>query len=133
MNLTRKILIFCLSFKISFLSLINYTYANESFESWLVSYKNFALEKGVSQETVNIAFKNVKFLEQVIKYDRKQPEFFEDTITYVNKRANDLRSNKAKKLLKKNNKLFIEVEKKLYEAALQTQALHDPKNEIIKN
>lgn len=28
---------------------------------------------------------------------------------------------------------FIEVEKKLYEAVLQTEALHDPKNEIIKN
>ena len=28
---------------------------------------------------------------------------------------------------------FIEVEKKLYEAVLQTEPLHDPKNVIIKN
>ena len=67
------------------------------------SYKIFALKNGVSQKTIDVAFKNVQFLEQVIKYDRKQPEFFEDTITYVSKRANDLRTNKAKKLLKKND------------------------------
>ena len=50
------------------------------FESWLVSYKKFALSKGISKETIKIAFKDVKFLEQVIKYDRKQPEFYEDTV-----------------------------------------------------
>ena len=45
----------------------------ENFDTWLISYKKFALSKGISQETLNIAFENVKFLEQVIKYDRKQP------------------------------------------------------------
>ena len=71
-----------------------------------------AQTKGITQETIDLAFKNVKFLEQVIKYDRKQPEFFEDTITYVSKRANILRVNKAKVLLKENNNLFNEVENK---------------------
>jgi membrane-bound lytic murein transglycosylase B len=51
-------------------------------------------------------------LENVIKYDRKQPEFYEDTITYVSKRANILRAKKAKKLLKENLSLFVEVEEK---------------------
>ena len=80
------------------------------FESWLTSYKKFVLKKGISQETIDLAFKNVKFLEQVIKYDRKQPEFFEDTITYVSKRATLARARNANKLLKKNKKLFTEVE-----------------------
>ena len=74
--------------------------AEENFETWLSSYKKSALEKGVSQKTIDIAFKNVKFLEQVIKYDRKQPEFFEDTKTYVDKRANISRAKTARKLLK---------------------------------
>ena len=86
--------------------------AKENFESWLSSYKKFALENGVSQETINVAFKNVKFLDQVIKYDRKQPEFFEDTKTYVEKRANVSRMKTARKLLKKNKILFAEVENK---------------------
>ena len=82
------------------------------FETWLTSYKKIALKKGISQETIDVAFKNVKFLEQVIKYDRKQPEFFEDTVTYVSKRATDSKAKKAEKLLKKNTHLFIEVENK---------------------
>ncbi len=50
-------------------------------------------------------------MDQVIKYDRRQPEFFEDTITYVSKRANNSRKNKGKKLLKENKNLFLKVEK----------------------
>ena len=107
-----KIFIFFLFFKIFFINTIFIVNAEETFDSWLLSYKKFALKKGISQVTINVAFENVKFLDQVIKYDRKQPEFFEDTITYVNKRANILRVNKAKKLLKKNANLFIDIEKK---------------------
>ena len=82
------------------------------FETWLTSYKKNALKKGISQKTIDIAFKNVKFLEQVIKYDRKQPEFFEDTVTYVSKRATDSKAKKAEELLKKNTHLFSEIENK---------------------
>jgi len=84
----------------------------ETFDSWLTSYKKFVLSKGVSKNTIDLFFKNVKYLEKVIVYDRKQPEFFEDTITYVSKRANSARTNKAKELFKKNSDLFIEVENK---------------------
>ena len=107
-----KIFIFFLFFKIFFINTIFIVNAEETFDSWLLSYKKFAFKEGISQETINVAFENVKFLDQVIKYDRKQPEFFEDTITYVNKRANILRAHKAKKLLKKNTNLFIDIEKK---------------------
>ena len=107
-----KIFIFFLFFKIFFINTIFIVNAEETFDSWLLSYKTFALKNGISQETINVAFENVKFLDQVIKYDRKQPEFFEDTITYVNKRANILRVHKAKKLLKKNTNLLIDIEKK---------------------
>ena len=82
------------------------------FETWLTSYKKIALKKGISQKTIDVAFKNVKFLEQVIKYDRKQPEFFEDTVTYVSKRATDSKAKKAEELLKKNTHLFSEIENK---------------------
>ena len=112
MSSINKIFIFFLFFKILFANNVFAVNNDESFEAWLSSYKKFAFEEGISQETINVAFENVKFLDQVIKYDRKQPEFFEDTITYVNKRANILRVNKAKKLLKKNTNLFIDIEKK---------------------
>jgi membrane-bound lytic murein transglycosylase B len=82
------------------------------FNTWLNKFKIRALNKGISEETINNSFKNVKYLEQVIKYDRYQPEFFEDTKTYINKRATYSRMLKAKALLIKNQKLFDKVEKK---------------------
>ena len=101
---------FFLLFQILFVNFSSNTVAKENFETWLSSYKKNALKNGVSQKTIDIAFKNVKFLDQVIKYDRKQPEFYEDTITYVNKRATNSRAINAKKLLKKNKILFNEIE-----------------------
>jgi len=106
-----KFFILFLFFKIFFINIALVVNAEETFDSWLLSYKKFALKKGISQETINVAFKNVKFLDQVIKYDRKQPEFFEDTVTYVTKRANILRVNTARKLLRKNTDLFNDIEK----------------------
>ena len=85
--------------------------SQEGFDLWLKEYKLYVIKKGISKNTADRAFKNAKFLEKVIKYDRKQPEFFEDTITYVSKRATKSRANIASQLLKENEKLFSEVEK----------------------
>ena len=109
-----KIIIFLILFKILITSSVMATTSEDNFEKWVVSYKKLALKKGISPKTLNTVFKNVKFLDQVIQYDRKQPEFFEDTITYVNKRATNLRVNNAKKLLKKNNILFNDIENKFF-------------------
>jgi len=112
MSFNNKIVIFFLAINLLIFNLTINTNAQESFDTWLTSYKEYAFKKGISQETIDTTFKNVKFLEQVIKYDRKQPEFFEDTITYVSKRANITRVKNAKRLLKKNKDLFIDVENK---------------------
>ena len=112
MLLNHKIVYCFIILKFLLIGFVPAANSDDNFNVWLSSYKKFALKKGVSQETINIAFKNVEFLAQVIKYDRKQPEFYEDTITYVNKRANILRVKTAKKLFKKNKILFTEVENK---------------------
>jgi len=112
MLLNHKIVYCFIILKFLLIGFIPAANSDDNFNVWLSSYKKFALKKGVSQETIDIAFKNVKFLTQVIKYDRKQPEFYEDTITYVNKRANILRVATAEKLFKKNKILFTEVENK---------------------
>ena len=114
MSYNYKIIIFLILFKILITSSVMATTSEDNFEKWLVSYKKFALKKGISQETLNIAFKNVNFLDQVIIYDRRQPEFFEDTITYIGKRANPSRVKKARELLQKNKNLFIDVENKFF-------------------
>ena len=90
----------------------SYSNVEIDFNIWLNKFKIGALKKGISEETINNSLKNVKYLKQVIKYDRYQPEFYEDTKTYINKRATRSRMLKAKALLIKNQKLFDEVEKK---------------------
>ena len=112
MSFNNKFITFFLVINLLVINFASNANSQENFETWLASYKKYALKKGISQSTIDTTFKNVKFLEQVIKYDRKQPEFFEDTITYVNKRANITRVTNAKKLLKKNKNLFMDVEKK---------------------
>ena len=103
--ISRILIVFCLTFNFT-----NVLASTNDFNEWLLSFKERALNEGVSENTFDLVFENVKFLDQVIKYDRKQPEFFEDTITYVTKRASDSRAKKAKQLLKKNKNLFLKVE-----------------------
>ena len=98
-----------------FLAVFNHNYVvadtnQVDFNKWLINFKSTALKKGISQETITLTLENVKYLKNVIKYDRKQPEFFEDTITYINKRASQKRIKLAKKILKKNNALLNEIE-----------------------
>ena len=112
MSFFSKIITLLFLFKVLIFNSVFAVTSNTDFETWLTSYKKNALKKGISQKTIDIAFKNVKFLEQVIKYDRKQPEFFEDTVTYVSKRATDSKAKKAEELLKKNTHLFSEIENK---------------------
>ena len=110
----NKILKFILVLQILIIKFSYVCAAEESFKDWLSSYKKMAFKKGISEETLYKTFEKVKFLDQVIKYDRKQPEFFEDTKTYVEKRANASRVKTARKLLKKNKKLFNDVESKFF-------------------
>ena len=60
--------------------------ADESFNNWLDNFKNVAQSEGVSVNTINEVLTNVRFLPKVIEYDRYQPEFYEDTHTYISKR-----------------------------------------------
>ena len=47
------------------------SFANTDFDNWVIKYKKYAISKGVSQDTVEESFKNVKLLKRIISYDRK--------------------------------------------------------------
>jgi membrane-bound lytic murein transglycosylase B len=53
---------------------------------------------------------NVKFLPKVIKYDRYQPEFYEDTKTYISKRTSSKKVSKGVKFYKGNSNLIDTIE-----------------------
>ena len=66
----------------------------DTFETWLKDFKVYALKNNISELTFNKAMKNVTYLPNVIKYDRFQPEFYEDTKTYISKRTSKKKSRK---------------------------------------
>jgi len=83
-----------------------------SFETWLKSFKKYALKNGISEKTFDLSMSKVKFNPKVIEYDRYQPEFYEDTKTYVEKRSSDNKVKNAFKIYKNNSNLIDEVENK---------------------
>ena len=84
--------------------LINFNvYANDSeFNEWKKNFRLIALEKGVSLKIIESTIDKSIFLKNVIKYDRYQPEFYEDTKTYISKRANNKKVNSGLKIYKIN-------------------------------
>ena len=86
--------------------------SNEKFNEWLIDFKGRAINLGVSKDTVDNALKNAKFLERIVALDRKQPEFFEKTYEYLDKRVNEARIQAAKKMLSENSILLQKVNAK---------------------
>ena len=101
---------FFLLFLISFSN--SYAENEIEFNIWKKNFKNLALKNNISEKTFDNVMSNVKFLPNVIKYDRYQPEFYEDTKTYISKRTSKNKVNKGINFYKNNINLINEVEKK---------------------
>ena len=87
--------------------------ANDTeFNLWVNTFKKKALDSGVSKVVVDDVMLNAKFLPKVIEYDRYQPEFYEDTFTYIKKRTNTRKVKKGLVLYKKEKILIDNIEKK---------------------
>ena len=106
-----KIIIKITLFSLLFLFPVHSENINE-FDIWLNSFKIAAEKKGISKNTINNVLANAKFLPKVIEYDRRQPEHYEDTDTYIKKRANESRVINGKLIYDTNKKLINEIEEK---------------------
>ena len=85
---------------------------NLNFENWKKQFKIKVLKRNISEKTFNLTIPNVKFLPKVIEYDRFQPEFYEDTKTYISKRSSDNKVKKGLKFYNKESDLINSVERK---------------------
>ena len=85
---------------------------NLDFEKWKNNFKERALKEGVSEKTFNLVMTSTKFLPNVIKYDRYQPEFYEDTKTYISKRSSSKKVKKGLNFYLENKNLITQVENK---------------------
>ncbi|WP_435098557.1 lytic transglycosylase domain-containing protein [Candidatus Pelagibacter bacterium nBUS_27] len=80
------------------------------FLTWKKNFKKTALQNNISEKTFDTAMANVKFLPNVIKYDRYQPEFYEDTKTYISKRTSSKKVSKGVNFYNKNFNLINVIE-----------------------
>ena len=103
--------------KFTFIFLIlNIQFSNaaniENFNKWKLEFKKRALDNNISETTFNTTMANVKFLPKVLEYDRFQPEFYEDTKTYIDKRTSKNKQSAGIKFYRNNKKLIDDVEAK---------------------
>ena len=97
-------------FIVSILIILNSaTVIADDFNDWKVKFKKRAIKEGVSKATVNKLIDRSKFLSDVIKYDRYQPEFYEDTKTYISKRTSSKKVKLGKIILNKENNIINKV------------------------
>ena len=97
-------------FIVSILIILNSaTLIADDFNDWKVKFKKRAIKEGVSKSTVDKLIDRSKFLSDVIKYDRYQPEFYEDTKTYISKRTSSKKVKLGKIILNKENNIINKV------------------------
>ena len=98
------ILIFIISFSKLFAD-------NElKFLEWKKNFKTLAIENNISEKTFDLVMNNARYLSKVIEYDRYQPEFYEDTKTYISKRTSNKKVKKGIYFYKDNSNLINTVE-----------------------
>ena len=85
--------------------------AQESFNNWLERFQSKAIKSGISKSVVNDIMSNARYLPKVIEYDRFQPEFYEDTFTYIKKRSSFRKIKDGIKLYKKEKDIIETIEK----------------------
>ena len=93
-------------------SLVCFANDIDEFNKWKIKFKKRALANNISEKTFNLVMSNTKFLPKVIEYDRFQPEFYEDTKTYIDKRTSKNKQSAGIKFYRNNKKLIDDVEAK---------------------
>ena len=79
-SFNSKILFITIFSILFFFVFLQSTYASKpDFDFWLKNFKILAQKKGISKKTIDNTLKDVIYLDRVIVYDNRQPEFFEKT------------------------------------------------------
>jgi len=83
-----------------------------SFQVWLADVRKEALANGVSEETLNNAFRDLRPIPLVIKRDRSQPEFKLTLDEYLNRVVTERRIREGRKKLHEHRDLLTHIAKK---------------------
>ncbi len=107
---------FFLSFLLSFNLLANTdNQPPKEWTTWLETLKKEMIAKGISQKTIDEAYKGKNYYHKVsavVQQDKKQTEFVLTTCNYVNRLVNEARVKEGRKQYKKLNEKYKKTEEK---------------------
>ena len=103
-----KFIFIILFFSLSFVHALE----EKDFLLWKKDFKKIALKNDISEDTFDKAMSDARFLSKVIEYDRYQPEFYEDTKTYIGKRTSTKKVKKGLNFYSENMNLITQIENK---------------------
>jgi lytic murein transglycosylase len=83
---------------------------NPAFDAWVTAFKPRAAANGISQDTLDRAFRNVGYLPEVIERDRNQTEFTRTLEDYLAIAASDDRISKGRESLRRHDAVLSAIE-----------------------
>ncbi len=86
------------------------TVPNAGYDAWVAGFKGRAAAKGISQSTIDRAFRGAGYLPEVIERDRNQPEYKRTLEDYLAIAASDERVSDGKTMLRRYNATLSQIE-----------------------
>lgn len=83
--------------------------APADFQKWLQDVRTEASQKGISNQTLNQAFADLKPIERILELDQRQPEFTRTFWDYIGRSVSQDRIERGRRLLQKHSKLFNDI------------------------
>ena len=84
--------------------------SNPEFQSWIKEFRKRALAQGISNTTLNRAFKGVTYDPEVIRRDQNQSEFTKSIWDYLDTAVSDKRIKNGKKALRAQRQRLQQIE-----------------------
>lgn len=82
-----------------------------SFDTWLSDVRAEAMQRGISESTLNQAFTDLAPIGRVLELDKSQPEFTQTFWSYLNRAISDKRIERGRALLVEHADLLAEVQR----------------------
>ena len=84
---------------------------NVGFQRWVNAFLPRARAAGINDSTLNRAFRDVRFNEEVIERDRNQSEFTKSIWEYLDRAASEKRITNGKAALRQHRRLLNQIER----------------------
>lgn len=86
--------------------------AGDDFQAWLSALRQEAIARGIRAETFDRALAGVQPDPRVIELDRRQPEFLEPFLDYLERRVTARRVEEGRRLLNEHRELLAAVQRR---------------------